>query len=158
MCRPLFENPARTVPRVKMATPKTKILFLPFRSPRRPATISEVLIASRYEVCTQAVDEMSIPKEEDIDGKAMFTTLLSKGVVKALAEVIRSTIHLYDCCSVGCVKVLNSHEASQEERVSWCDQNWKGLCDHSWNSLSSEQLLLAEASGCPRNWLSFSGG
>ena len=113
MCSPLFENPARMVPRVKMATPKMKIFFLPFRSPRRPATISEVLIASRYEVCTQAVDEISIPKEEDIDGKAMFTTLLSKGVVKALAEVIRSTIHLYDCCSVGCVKVLNSHAMNQ---------------------------------------------
>jgi hypothetical protein len=39
---------------------------------------------------------MSILRKEDIDGKAMFTTLLSKGVMNELREVISSTIHLYE--------------------------------------------------------------
>jgi hypothetical protein len=56
---------------------------------------------------------MSIPKDEDIEGKAMFTTLLSKGVVNALAEVIRSTIHLYEGRSVDCAKTLSSYAVNE---------------------------------------------
>jgi hypothetical protein len=52
---------------------------------------------------------MSIPKKEDIDGKAMFTTLLSKGVMNELREVISSTVHLYEEDSTDDAKAFFSH-------------------------------------------------
>lgn len=66
------------------------------RSPSLPALIRGVLIARRYEVCTQADVAISMLSEEVISGKAMLTALLSKGVEKALMDVINSTTHLYE--------------------------------------------------------------
>ena len=43
----------------------------------------------------------------------MFTELLSKGVVNALAEVIRSIIHLYEDCSVDLANILSSYAVNE---------------------------------------------
>lgn len=42
------------------------------------------------------VEVILMPSATEMEGRAMLTTLLSKGVVKALSEVTSSTIHLYE--------------------------------------------------------------
>ncbi len=42
------------------------------------------------------VEVMSMLRAVEMEGRAMLTTLLSKGVMKALSEVTRRTIHLYE--------------------------------------------------------------